>query len=92
MIVRISNEGQYELSDDDVSELNTLDNAAVAACEATDEQQFHAHFARLLDYVRTKGTPVGADDLFGSDIILPPPDVTLEEAQEEFRGEGLIPG
>jgi hypothetical protein len=92
MIVRISTEGQYEVSDEDISELNELDNAAVAACEATDEQRFHDTFARLLDYVRTKGTPVPDDDLYGSDIILPPPDVTLEEAQTEFQGEGLIPG
>ena len=30
MIVRISNEGQYEVSDDDIPELNELDNQAVA--------------------------------------------------------------
>ncbi|MGP0047309.1 MAG: PspA-associated protein PspAA, partial [Solirubrobacteraceae bacterium] len=32
------------------------------------------------------------DQLFGSDIILPPPDVSLAEARSEFLGEGLIPG
>jgi hypothetical protein len=92
MIVRISSEGQYELGDGDLAELNQLDNAAVAACEATDEQQFHAVFMQLLDYVRANGKLVGDDQLIGSDIILPPPDVTLEEAQTEFQGEGLIPG
>jgi hypothetical protein len=92
MIVRISNEGQYEVSEDDTAELNTLDNAAVAACESADEEGFRKVFGQLLDYVRAKGTPVGDDDLFGSDIILPPPDVSLEEAQTEFQGEGLIPG
>jgi hypothetical protein len=92
MIVRISNEGQYEVSEADIAELNTLDNAAVAACEATDEAGFRKVFGQLLDYVRAKGTPVGDDDLFGSDIILPPPDVSLAEAQTEFQGEGLIPG
>jgi hypothetical protein len=35
---------------------------------------------------------VGDDELVGSDLILPPPDVTLEEASAEFTGEGLIPG
>jgi len=30
--------------------------------------------------------------LVGSDLILPPPDVSIEEAREEFSGEGLIPG
>jgi PspAA-like protein len=92
MIVRISNEGQYELSDEDTPGLNELDNEAVASCEATDEQAFRDVFGRLLDYVRTKGQPVGDDELVGSDIILPPSDVSLQEAQAEFQGEGLIPG
>jgi hypothetical protein len=92
MIVRISNEGQYEVPDEDIAALNELDNAAVSACEASDEESFRNAFDRLLDYVRTQGKPVDDDALFGSDIILPPPDVSLEEAKTEFQGEGLIPG
>ena len=65
---------------------------AVAACEEADEQRFHEVFTQLLDYVRSKGTPVADDELVGSDIILPPADVSLEEARTEFQGEGLIPG
>ncbi len=92
MIVRISTEGQYELPDADTAALNELDNAAVSACEASDEAHFHEIFDQLLDFVRTKGTPVAEDHLGESDIILPPADVSLEEARSEFRGEGLIPG
>jgi hypothetical protein len=92
MIVRISNEGQYEVPEEDITALNELDNAAVSACEASDEESFRNAFNLLLDYVRTKGKPVDDDALFGSDIILPPPDVSLEEARTEFQGEGLIPG
>jgi hypothetical protein len=92
VIVRISTEGQYELADDDVAELNELDNAAVSSCEAGDEPGFHAAFTRLLDFVRSHGRSVDGDDLRGSDLILPPPDVSLEEAKAEFSGEGLIPG
>jgi hypothetical protein len=92
MIVRISNEGQYEIAEADAEGLNELDNRAVSACEARDEQSFHDVFTQLLDYVRTKGTAVPDDELFGSDIILPPPDVSLEEARAEFQGDGLIPG
>ena len=92
MIVRISSEGQYEVADADVEGLNALDNEAVSACEASDEASFRAVFDRLLDYVRTKGTLVGDDELFGSDIILPPADVSLAEARTEFQGDGLIPG
>lgn len=92
MIVRIATEDQYEIHDDAAAELNELDNEAVAACEAGDERRFHDVFTRLLELVRTQGARVQDDELVGSDIILPPPDVSLEEARSEFQGEGLIPG
>jgi hypothetical protein len=92
VIVRIATEGQYEISDEDVDALNELDNEAVAACESTDEQRFRATFDKLLDFVRSKGRPLNDDELAESAVILPPPDVSLEEAKAEFTGEGLIPG
>ena len=92
MIVRIANEGQYEVPDEDRDTLNVLDNEAVDACATTDEQRFNAAFGRLLEFVRTNGRPVAEDDQRGSDLILPPPDVSVEEARTEFSGEGLIPG
>ena len=92
MIVRIATEGQYDVDADAVAALNELDNDAVAACNTNDEQRFRAAYAKLLDLVRAKGRPLDEDDLEGSDLILPPPDVSLEEAKAEFSGEGLIPG
>ena len=47
--------------------------------------------AGLIALVRDKGQVVDGDDLRESEVILPPPDLTLEEAAEEFSGEGLIP-
>lgn len=91
MIVRIATEGQYEL-DGEHAELNELDNAAVAACNAGDEGRFKEVYGQLLDYVRSHGRQLDEDQLAGSDLILPPPDVTLEEARTDFTGEGLIPG
>jgi hypothetical protein len=91
VIIRIATEGQYEL-DGDPSQLNELDNAAVAACDTGDEARFREVYAQLLDYVRSNGRRLGEDYLGGSDLILPPPDVSLEEAKAEFSGEGLIPG
>ena len=90
MIVRIATEGQYELLPNDEEALNELDNRAVSACEAGDEEHFRAVFSELLDFVRQNGRPV--DELAGSDVILPPPDTSLAEASAEFTGEGLIPG
>jgi hypothetical protein len=92
VIVRIATEGQYEVSDGDIAGLNELDDEAVVSCNADDEQAFRDVFGRLLDYVRTHGRPVPEDELVGSEIILPPPDVSLQEAKAEFQGDGLIPG
>ena len=92
MIVRIATEGQYELPAADVDELNALDNDAVASCERDEEAGFRATYDRLLGFVREHGRPVPDDELAPSDLILPPPDVSLAEARKEFSGEGLIPG
>jgi PspA-Associated protein len=92
VIVRIATEGQYEVPAGDEEKLNELDSEAVSACEVRDEQQFRAAFDRLLEFVRTHGQPVPDDELAASQVILPPPDTSLEEARAEFTGEGLIPG
>ncbi len=92
MIVRIATEGQYELGEGDVPALEQLDNDAVAACEAGDEQRFTDTFTRLIEFVRDKGQRVPEDSLDPSDVIFPPPDVSFDEAKAEFSGEGLIPG
>ena len=91
MIVRISTEGQYEIPDDDADKLNELDNDAVAAVEAGDEERFHTLFESMLDFVRSEGSLVADDVLEESDVILPPPDLTFAEAGEQFTGDGLIP-
>jgi hypothetical protein len=91
VIVRISNEGQYRLDDGLHERLNELDDAAVAAVEAGDEDKFHEAFEELLQVVRTEGTALGDDELEASEVILPPADLSFVEAGEEFTGDGLIP-
>jgi len=91
MIVRISGEDQYRLPDEEAERLNELENAVVAVVEGGHEDGFAAAYGALLEHVRAHGTPIGADELESSDLILPPSDLTFEEAGREFSGEGLIP-
>jgi hypothetical protein len=92
VIVRISGEGQYDVGDADVAALNELDNATVTACQAGDGSGFADVYAELVEFVRSKGKKLDDDELLGSDIILPPPDLSVEEARVAFQGDGLIPG
>ncbi len=91
MIVRIATDAQYRLPDADAQRLNELDNQVVAAVEAGDEARFQELFGQMIELVRTDGEPMGDDELLESDVIMPPPDVTLAEAAAEFTGDGLIP-
>ncbi|MDI3340601.1 MAG: hypothetical protein QJR03_08715 [Sphaerobacter sp.] len=92
MIVRIATDGQYRIDSAYLDQLNEIDNAIVAAIAAGDAQGFAARLNELISLVREHGTPVPDDELVESEIILPPPDTTFEEAKEMFIGEGLVPG
>ncbi len=92
MIIRITTEGQYNLPGSFVDRLNEIDNHLVDAVEAADRSGFAGLLTQMLDLVRENGSPLPVDELVESDLILPPPDTTLEEAQHLFVGEGLLPG
>ena len=91
MIVRIAGEGQFRIPDEDQDKLNELDNAAVAAVDSGDEPAFLDLWGQMIALVEADGNRLDDDELIQSDIILPPRDISLEEARSEFTGEGLIP-
>ena len=91
MIVRILTEGQFNLPGAYVDELNEIDNRLVEVVENDDDEQFPVVLKSMLDLVRQNGAPVPVDELVESDLVLPEPDITLQEAEEIFTGEGLLP-
>ena len=80
MIVRIAGEGQFKLPDEDAERLNELDNRG-----------FRELWSQMLEIVASDGNAVDGDELVESDVILPPRDISFEEARGEFSGDGLIP-
>ncbi len=91
MIVRISSEGQYRIDSSYLDHLNSIDNDLVAAIAGGDKAKFDVLFRNLLAMVRDHGEPVAADELVESQVFLPPPDTTFEEASELFVADGLVP-
>lgn len=92
MIVRILGEGQFDVAEESVSVLNSLDAAVEAAIEADDEATFRPALESLLAGVREHGTAHAADSLDESDLILPPGDASLDEVRQLLGDDGLIPG
>ena len=44
----------------------------------------------MQDLVRSEGQPLSEDELVPSDVVIPPPDSTFEEAADHFVGEGIF--
>jgi hypothetical protein len=91
MIVRILTEGQYNLPGAYIDQLNEIDNKIVEVVEQKDTINFHKLLDDMFSLVRKYGTEVPIDELVESDLVLPEPDITLQEAEEMFTGEGLVP-
>jgi hypothetical protein len=92
MIVRILGEGQLEVPESAVAELNELDATLEAAVEHNEEEAFRPALAALLARVREVGSPSDADDLRPSELIIPQPDATMADVRRLLTDEGLIPG
>ena len=94
MILRILGEGQFEVPEGALEELNRLDDEVQKAVEAGDGEAFGRALTALVTGVRTAGSELPADHLGPSDLVIPGPDSSLEEVRELLAGseEGLIPG
>lgn len=92
MIVRILGEGQLEVPESAVDELNQLDAALESAVERSDEASFRSALAALLARIREVGSPTEAGDLRPSELIIPQPDATMDDVRRLLTDEGLIPG
>jgi hypothetical protein len=92
MIVRILGEGQLEVPESAVAELNRLDVDLEAAVERSDEPAFKTALHVLLTRLREVGSPADPDTLEPSGLIVPQEDATMAEVRKLLTDEGLIPG
>ena len=91
MIVRLLGEGQVQVDDALRDRLNELDDEVTRAVDAGDEKALWTSLQALADAVREGGEKLADEDLRPSDAIIPPEDLSLEEARELLADEGFIP-
>lgn len=92
MIVRIPGEGQYRLPSAVLDDLNNIDNQVVDAIAEHDASEVKTLVGSMRAMVLKHGVMLGDDELVESDLILPNADLTLDEAEHLFVGEGMMPG
>ena len=92
MIIRILGIGQFKLDDRHIDGLNKIDNKIVEDVSKGREKEFRKDLAKIISMIQEKGKAIDPAEIISSDIIVPPADMTLEEAKQVFSGEGLIKG
>lgn len=92
MIIRILNENQYVVPSLYYDDINKIDNEIVKLIAKGDKKGFKEKYGELISIVRKNGVPLDPKTLKESDLIIPPADLTFEEAKKIFVGDGLIPG
>ncbi|HUZ20591.1 MAG TPA: hypothetical protein VMU75_08485 [Acidimicrobiales bacterium] len=92
MIVRILNEGQFEVDGATMDRLEALDAELAVALAGGDEEQFQRALAALQTKVRSIGRPVDATTIVPSDLTLPAPGSTLAEVQDLLASEEVPEG
>lgn len=84
MIIRILTEGQYRLEGEAIAELDRIDNSLLDALQKGDEAEFSKRLEEVVSFIKERGKAIPDSELVESDLIIPAPDTTLEEARHLF--------
>jgi phage shock protein A len=81
-IVRVLGGDLYELGPDARAELDARDQKLFQALDAGDAGTFETALAEAIAFVKARGTELPAADLRKSELVLPAPDTSLEDARK----------
>lgn len=84
-------EGQWRVDDALADRLRELDDETERAVRAGDEAALQAALHALAEAVRSAGEKLDQSHLAPSDAVVPPTDLTLDEARSLLDGDELIP-
>ena len=91
MIVRILGDNQYVLDSKYLDKLNELDTCMVDHLGHEQVDDFDSCLHEMIHIIREKGTPLDPAEIRTSDLIVPSPDMTPDEARKLFTKDGIIP-
>jgi PspAA-like protein len=91
VIVRLLGEGQFRVDDSVVARLDELDDEIGRAVANGDERALWDGLQALAEAVRSAGQRLSDEELVPSDAVIPPEDLSLDEARELLASDGFIP-
>ena len=101
IIVRVSGQGQFKVNREILDRINDIDNSIVNLLENTDtdvdvnsikvkQKELNEKVNEIINLIRINGMPLDDKEIIQSQIMIPNPDISVDEAKKIFRGEGII--
>jgi len=101
IIVRVSGQGQFKVNREILDRVNDIDNSIVNLLENADtdvdangikvkQKELNGKINEIINLIRTNGMPLDDKEITQSQIMIPNPDISVDEAKKIFRGEGII--
>jgi hypothetical protein len=101
IIVRVSGQGQFKVNREILDRINDIDNSIVNLLENTDtdvdvnsikvkQKALNEKVNEIINLIRTNGMPLDDKEIIQSQIMIPNPDISVDEAKKIFRGEGIV--
>jgi hypothetical protein len=100
-IVRLSGQGQFKVNREILDRINDIDNSIVNLLENADvdvddnsikvkQKELNGKINEIINLIRTNGMQLDDKEITQSQIMIPSPDISVDEAKKIFRGEGII--
>lgn len=93
IIVRVMGKGQFRINRRTATRINALDNSMVDIVKRIiiDEKEFKKKLREMHSLVSKNGRELEDTEIVKSDILLPNNDISIHDAKDLFKGEGIIP-
>lgn len=96
-ITRVTGHGQFKINKETLDKINKIDNVIVDIVEKNDSDkkkqssELKDKLSEIMDLLKAEGKPLEDKEILQSDLVIPSPDISLNEAKKIFAGEGILP-
>lgn len=97
VIARIVGHGQFQINKDTLDKINKIDNLVVGIVEKNDSdkknqgRELREKLNEIMGLIKAEGKRLEDKEIIQSTVVIPSPDISLEEAKKIFVGEGILP-
>jgi hypothetical protein len=93
IIVRVLGKGQFRINRRTATRINALDNSMVDIVKRIiiEEKEFKKKLKEMHSLVSKDGRELEDTEIVKSDILLPNNDISIHDAKDLFKGEGIMP-